>query len=112
MSKRTTVVPRVEAYEMVAKNTMAQEETEWLITANQTDPTKPQRRSSMQDEAIAAWNNRPVKLEVSLKKLAEVIVGLDTNANLDYCKSDCAEVDSDCPHPVECCLRWLKEDAR
>lgn len=58
-------------------------------------------------EAIAAWNKRAVKLNMSVEKLAEVLVKIDDDENpLGYCKSDCEEVDG-CPHPVKCCVKWL-----
>ncbi len=46
---------------------------------------------------------------MSIEDIAKMIVDDDLTA--EFCKSDCSDTDDyDCPHPVECCVRWLNEE--
>ena len=47
---------------------------------------------------------------LSVEDTAKMIV--DDNLTDAFCKSECVvDVDiGDCSHPIECCIRWLKEE--
>ncbi len=47
--------------------------------------------------------------KMSVEELAEAIVTDGDYYGDKYCKSDCGS-DDDCPHPVECCKKWLMEE--
>lgn len=52
---------------------------------------------------------------MTIEELAELIVDIE-NIDFNFCKSDCdGDWESEdpteiCPHPVECCIRWLGEE--
>ena len=43
-----------------------------------------------------------------IEELAAKIVGAE--ATDDYCKGYCDPSYNDCPHEIECCVRWLQEE--
>lgn len=43
---------------------------------------------------------------MTIKEMAEAII--EHNITDAFCKSDCEQED-ECPHAVECCVRWLGE---
>lgn len=53
---------------------------------------------------------------MSIEELAKLIIGIE-KLELDvFCKSDCKgdfendDPDKMCPHPMQCCEKWLMED--
>ena len=50
---------------------------------------------------------------MTIEEMAHEIIELEfTDA---YCKSDCSSADEDdydCPHSIECCVKWLNEEVR
>lgn len=50
-------------------------------------------------------------INMATVQMAKVIV--EYNITGGFCKSDCSgadEDDYDCPHPIECCVKWLNEE--
>jgi hypothetical protein len=49
---------------------------------------------------------------LSIEDTAKMIV--ENNLTNSFCKNEC-EIDfdiEDCLHPIECCIRWLKEEVK
>lgn len=46
---------------------------------------------------------------MDVDELAKAIINDDTYYGDEYCKSNCG-FDDDCPHPEECCKKWLMEE--
>lgn len=54
--------------------------------------------------------NRYEKIKSTIvEELAKIIVSNDKICIDDFCKGDC-NCDWDCPHPEECCKKWLLEE--
>lgn len=52
---------------------------------------------------------------MTTEEMAKVLVSIE-DIDIDFCKSDCeGDFESDnpneiCPHPIECCIKWLGEE--
>jgi hypothetical protein len=44
--------------------------------------------------------------DMTVEEMANKIV--QANFTDEYCKSNCEE--DDCPHEIECCVRWLESE--
>ena len=48
---------------------------------------------------------------MDVEELAKVIINNGDIYIDDYCKSEC-DLDDCCPHPEECCKKWLLEELK
>ena len=54
---------------------------------------------------------------MKIEEMASMICKIESLELDMYCKSDCegnfesTNPDEMCPHPVECCIRWLQEES-
>lgn len=71
----------------------------------------------LQHNTQAADENPPLtryeKIKnLSIKEVAQTII--DYNITDEFCKSDCEGckgTECECPHDLECCVKWLQEEA-
>ena len=47
--------------------------------------------------------------KMDVDELAKAIINEDDYYGDEYCKSNCGFED-ECPHPEECCKKWLMEE--